>query len=773
MASILPGYEYDIFVSYRHNDNRSGGVTEFVEYLQEELAATIKEPLSVYFDSNGRDALLENHTVDKSLERKLKCLIFIPIVSQTYCDTTSFAWQHELVAFNKLAKEDSFGLEVKLTQGNIASRILPIKIHELDSTDQATIEKEIGGVLRAIEFIYKEPGVNRPLSISDNKKDNQNKTDYKNQINKVANAVKEIVTAMKTPIHWEPEPEDVKRQPQFHQPTQPKRRKAGIAAILVLLLSVVGYFIYPQIIPQREITTLSNSIAVLPFENMSGEDDAYFSQGVTEDILTQISKINDLRVLSRFTLKDYDSKGKTVQQIGAELGVGYLLTGSIRRAGEDLRIACQLVQVNPEQETWAENFDKRMDDVFAIQKEVATEVARYLKARLSPTLENEMAKRPTENLVAYNYYLKGRSEYYKYEPEAMKNAITYFKESLVLDPGFALAWAGLSDAYSQGVTYAFLPISFLDSAMAMGQKAVQLDPNSAEAWKALGMVYQNKGLYDEAAEKYEKSLSLNPSYEPAIGNLGIVLSIQDRNDEAIRLQKQAIRVNPLNFKSYTSLGDHYITLEMYPEAEANFKKALELNPRDWGTHYSSAYLYALGDQPHKVRQHLEGLIAIDPKDPVLNENAADVALNYDPEIARPYLLKSIQAEGFNPKSNYTVPLGIGYLLLQEGKIDSAKMWLDPALDYHLQRAKDGSEEINNTLMIASLYAVKNEKKEAMKWLRKMIDQGYLDRRNLMSDLRMANLRREPEFINMMEELEQKISAMRLKLSAQEQKEAVR
>ncbi len=197
MPSILQNFEYDIFISYRHNDNRSGWVTEFVKALQEELAATIKEPVSVYFDSNPHDGLLETHNVDKSLEGKLKCLIFIPILSQTYCDPKSFAWQHEFVVFNKLAKEDQFGRDIKLSNGNVASRILPIKIHDLDVEDKATIEYEIGGALRTVEFIYKTAGVNRPLAPSDNPEKSINKTFYRDQINKVANGVKEILVGLK------------------------------------------------------------------------------------------------------------------------------------------------------------------------------------------------------------------------------------------------------------------------------------------------------------------------------------------------------------------------------------------------------------------------------------------------------------------------------------------------------------------------------------------------------------------------------------------------
>ncbi len=133
MPSILPDYEYDIFISYRHNDNLDGWVSNFVANLEKELRGTIKEPLTLYFDKNPHDGLHETHNVDKSLEGKLKCLIFIPIISQTYCDPKSFAWQHEFVAFNKLAQGDELGRDITLYNRNVASRILPVKIHELDA----------------------------------------------------------------------------------------------------------------------------------------------------------------------------------------------------------------------------------------------------------------------------------------------------------------------------------------------------------------------------------------------------------------------------------------------------------------------------------------------------------------------------------------------------------------------------------------------------------------------------------------------------------------
>ena len=196
MPSLIQGFEYDIFISYRHKDNKyDGWVSDFVANLKKELDATFKEEISVYFDENPHDGLLETHNVDKSLEGKLKCLIFIPIISQTYCDPKSFAWQHEFLVFNKIAKEDQFGREVKLSNGNVASRILPVRIHDIDAEDKTLIENELGP-LRSVDFILKSAGINRPLTSKDDEVRRHGQILYRDQINKVANALKEIVTGL-------------------------------------------------------------------------------------------------------------------------------------------------------------------------------------------------------------------------------------------------------------------------------------------------------------------------------------------------------------------------------------------------------------------------------------------------------------------------------------------------------------------------------------------------------------------------------------------------
>jgi len=193
VASILPDFEHDIFISYRQNDNRNGWVTDFVNALQDELGATIKEPLSIYFDKNPHDGLHETHDVDRSLEGKLKSIIFVPILSRTYCDPKSFAWTHEFLAFRKIAGQSQTGLNVRLRGGNVANRVLPIKIHELDVRDQKLFEKENEGPLRAIDFVFESPGVNRPLTQEDSRNDNLKKTYYKDQINKVSICIKELI----------------------------------------------------------------------------------------------------------------------------------------------------------------------------------------------------------------------------------------------------------------------------------------------------------------------------------------------------------------------------------------------------------------------------------------------------------------------------------------------------------------------------------------------------------------------------------------------------
>ncbi len=258
MPSIIEGYNYDIFISYRQKDNKHDGwVTEFVNNLKCELESTFKEEINVYFDINPHDGLLETHDVDASLKDKLKCLVFIPIISRTYCDPKSFAWEHEFKAFVEQASQDQFGLKVRLLSGNVASRVLPVQIYDLDAADIKLCESVLGGVLRGIEFIYKSAGVNRPLRANeDHAHENLNKTYYRDQINKVAYSIQDIITGIKAASDITtsvPEPEKVQgetiksgkmvQNKYLSKPSPLKRIFIGLSFFLLIFLLAVFCFV--------------------------------------------------------------------------------------------------------------------------------------------------------------------------------------------------------------------------------------------------------------------------------------------------------------------------------------------------------------------------------------------------------------------------------------------------------------------------------------------------------------------------------------------------
>ena len=515
MASLLSGFEYDVFISYRHNDNRSGWVTEFVRQLNEELAATIKEPLSVYFDNNRHDGLLETHNVDKSLEGKLKCLIFIPILSQTYCDARSFAWQHEFCAFNKLVKEDRFGRDVKGSNGNVTSRILPVRIHDLDAADKTSIEKEIESVLRGIEFIYKEPGVNRPLLPSDSKNENQNKTDYRNQVNKVANAIKDIVTSLSRGS-------DKQFVPQISTSTIPKNDKHRIAMVFTVvvpsLLSIaiatlLGYYFWK---PSSALESGSDSsILVLPFRvDEKDSSQRYFAEGITSDLIFELGKVSGLSPLSWYTSLNYRNTNKSLAEISNETNALYVLVGNVQRTATTLRIYVELANPKDNKAIWTNTYDKKLELVLDVQKEIAIQVAEALRIGLSQKERtNITATRQTSSFKAYDLYLQARAASRKLnvEGDSVKRIQLLLDEALAIDPNFAEALTLKA--------FTYIHTNFLDpknraaaaeTAKETILRSVRLDPESADTYIVMGGI--NLFLewkIEEARKNFEKGWKLS------------------------------------------------------------------------------------------------------------------------------------------------------------------------------------------------------------------------------------------------------------------------
>ncbi len=590
MPSVIQGYEYDIFISYRHNDNRSGWVTEFVNALQEELASTIKEPLTIYFDKNPHDGLLETHNVDKSLEGKLKCLIFIPIISQTYCDPKSFAWQYEFVAFNKLAKEDQFGRDIKLSNGNVASRILPIKIHDLDEEDKALLESELGGVLRAIEFIYKEAGVNRPLKSTDSKTDNQNKTDYRNQVNKVANAIKEIITALKNPVAQST------RTTSIEQPTTKpsQNRKPILISIALLLLIALGYFFYQQrSTNNQQPIQLDKSIAVLPFVDLSEQkDQGWFGDGLTEEILNSLAHVKGLNVISRTSSFAFKNKNLRIQVIADSLGVNYVVEGSVRKSDNGLRITAQLIRSKDGFHIWSNTYDRNAKDIFALQQEIASRIAESLDISLDPKAVEQMHSAGTTNPEAYIKFLQGneifleghikRTEMLLY----LKQANISFEEAIRLDPDFINPYLFRSDYYfhyllkpekaiysdtlTEKQAYSFLQKG-IESAIDKSKTEIEKDyyrlfsiMHSAD-WSSLRSNAERVLNSPEAAQLF--------TYQPF--NLAALLTSVGYGKQITKISRAIIKNDPLNNSASRQIleammveGDYAKALQSYDSLNA-------------------------------------------------------------------------------------------------------------------------------------------------------------------------------------------------------------
>jgi TolB-like protein/Flp pilus assembly protein TadD len=607
MASIIPGYEYDIFISYRQKDNKHDGwVTEFVNNLKGELESTFKEEISVYFDINPHDGLLETHNVDASLKEKLKCLIFIPVISQTFCDPQSFAWQHEFVAFNIMAKEDKFGRDIRLAGGNVASRILPIKIHDLDPEDKTLLENELGGVLRSIEFIYMASGVNRPLKPNDDRTENLNHTYYRDQINKVANAVKEIINAIKKHNQQDGE---VKKEVIRVKPDPPKNLKVKIitGSLLVLVLIALGYFFIPK--QSKSSEPVEKSIAVLPFLNLSNDStQLFFCDGIMDDILNNLQKVKSFTVRPRTSSYQYRDTKKSTLIIGKELNVNYLVSGSVGREGNNLKIRVSLIDSKADKEMWANDYPGEMNQLFSVQSEIAKKIASELKAELTTEEIKKIEKKPTKNPEAYNYYLQGNYDYWKtYGSGDNNSAIELYEKAIRLDPGFALAYTGISKCLlDQYFYYRDHSENTLRKSKQAIDKAFEIDPDFPDAHLALGIYYYRGYLkYPEALKQFELVLKYQPKNPEAVFWSACVHRRAGNWEMAKSEFEKAVELNPGRSDFAEDAGETYDLLRDYSKAEEFYNISVTLKP-EWVLPYpflSRMYLRWEGDT-RKAREIL-------------------------------------------------------------------------------------------------------------------------------------------------------------------------
>ncbi len=563
MASVIPGFEYDIFISYRQKDNKGDGwVSEFVESLKTELDKTFKEEIGVYFDVNPHDGLLETHDVNASLKEKLKCLIFIPIVSRTYCDPKSFAWEHEFKAFVEMASHDQFGLKIRLHDGNIANRVLPVRIHDLENEDIRICESILGGGLRGVEFIYTEPGVNRPMTRLDNEEKNLAGTKYRNQINRVANAIKGIISGMKAEsVDYRTLPSEVFQTAE-------------------------------RLLPQEK------SIIVLPFENLSPDpEQEYFSDGLTDEVISDLSHIPDLLVISRSSAMTFKGSRNTIKEIADKVNVRYVLEGSVRKATNNLRIIAQLIDSTNDSHVWAEKYSGKLEDVFDIQEKVSESIVSALKIKLNSTEIKKIQERPIDNVFAYDCYRRAYPRIMSYNVDSIEHGLNLLQKGIDIGGENALIYTGMAFAYFQFVNAGIDREENIKKAEVFLQKAFNLNDELAEAHFVMALINSLSAKPERAMDNIIKAYSYKPEDAEIMIWLALAYTFIGRSDAAKSIIHRCVKIDPFNPMIDSLIGRNHFyngrfdlavdpliaAYNMNPESEMNkFWKSLVLfyNRRD-------------------------------------------------------------------------------------------------------------------------------------------------------------------------------------------------
>ena len=609
MASLIPGYEYDIFISYRQKDNKGDRwVSEFVNALKTELESAFKEEISVYFDINPHDGLLETHDVDGSLKEKLKCLVFIPIMSRTYCDPRSFAWEHEFKAFIEQASPDRFGLKIKLPNGNVASRVLPVRIHELDVPDVKLCESVLGGVIRGVDFVYREPGVNRPLTQEDDEKKNLNRTRYKNQINKTANAIREIISGLlsepdstgkdkgQSLESWDEVTVDYKRKELKTLKTFSIKSIKGLIIFLLIVMGMIGaYEVYKVI----NLASTSKTIAIIPLA-YAGNDSALKNNGdiFTEAIHDKLREIKRITVRSRISSLQFRDTKKSLKTIRKELKVNYLLTGNIKRDGNNIILWMELISAKADKQLWSKEYiwdkERISQAVYEIIRSIAVNSGTKLTSAEIKQIENEPTKNSDANL---NFRYANVMSYDAWSSFTMGNklmssvsfnsAILAYDKAIKDDSLFAKAYAKRSIARSWGYYTGELDSTHIEKCRNDADKALAINRDLPDAQTALGFYYYYccKNEFYNALNHFRMASEKAPDDYQPLFYMAIVYRKMGEWGKSQELIRRVIKYSPQEALYLTNIGLSYSFLHEYDSALIFHQKAIDIMP-GWLIPYS-------------------------------------------------------------------------------------------------------------------------------------------------------------------------------------------
>jgi TolB-like protein/Flp pilus assembly protein TadD len=374
----------------------------------------------------------------------------------------------------------------------------------------------------------------------------------------------------------------------------------------------------------------TKSIAVLPFVDMSPQrDQEYFCEGIAEELINALTKIGELRIASRTSAFAFRGKDVSIRRIGEELGVAAVLEGSVRKAGNKLRVTAQLVNVADGYHLWSERYDRDLEDVFAIQDEIAENIVKALRVMLTDREKRALERPATENVQAYEFYLRGRQYYHQWRKKSIEYARRMFERAIALDPQFARAYAGIADCCSFLAKYWDSSKVILEGAETYSRKALELAPDLAEAHVSRGLALSYSKRYEEAEREFEFALRLDPKLFEAHYLYGRARFEQGKNAEAAKLFEEASRLRPDDYQAPVFRWQALVALGKKADAEACHRQALqvlerhvELNPEDSRALNLGGVVLARGGRGEQAREWVKRALAIDPEDSWMLYNTA-------------------------------------------------------------------------------------------------------------------------------------------------------
>ncbi len=424
------------------------------------------------------------------------------------------------------------------------------------------------------------------------------------------------------------------------------------------------------------------AIAVLPFVDLSPQhDQEYFCDGLAEELITALAKVDGLRTTSRISSFQFKGKAVDIRHIGEQLNVKTVVEGSVRKSGDNLRITAQLVDVSNGYQLWSERFDRKLLDVFAIQEETAQKIVQTLKIKLLPGLSGRLVKRSTDNLAAYNLYLEGRYYWNKRTAEGLLKSIELFQHAVEKDPQYALAYTGIADAYSLMDQYGTLPLrESVQRAEAAAKKALELDDQLAEAHASAAQVEVSYNWnYVEAEKQLRQAILLNPNYATAHHWLAFCLTPVGAHDEALREITKALELDPLSLILNRDKGIILYYARQYDQAIAQANKVLEMDPN-----------FALAHRLLAIAYERKGLYAESLKENRIWGDLTKDDLRTQAALGHVYAVSGQKNEAMKivqrlekeipSRKDLTSTVGLIYTSL--GEIDRAFEWLDKAFENH-------------------------------------------------------------------------------------------